>query len=112
VKIPEGCNMHLHTHTIWPGSYIVQTKLEIKHFKWIWENSALFPNFNDKAFQYTFDSLNGSDTIKIDQINKEVNLKGTVQRKIKTKELISEVKNTEDIHVHQNIIFNCFSPYF
>jgi hypothetical protein len=35
----------------------------------------MFHNFNDKAFQSTLDSLNGSDTITIDYINKEVKLK-------------------------------------
>jgi hypothetical protein len=29
VEIPEGCSMHLHAHTIWPGSHIKQTELEI-----------------------------------------------------------------------------------
>jgi hypothetical protein len=33
LEISEGCNMHLRTHTIWPGSFIKQTKLEIKRLK-------------------------------------------------------------------------------
>jgi hypothetical protein len=87
----------------------VQTKLKIKHFKWIWENSALFTNFNDKAL----DSLNDSNTITIDYINKEVKLrKDSAKNHIKTKELISKLKNTEDIHAHPSIMFYLLSPYF
>ncbi len=74
-------------HTIWPGSYIVQTEFEIKLFKCIRENSAMFPNFNDKAFQSTLYSLNDSDTIIIDFINREVIKlkKKTAQKKIISK---------------------------
>ena len=75
VEIPEGCSMHLCTHTIWPGSYLEQTALEIKHFKWICDNNDMFPNFNDEAFQSTLNSLNESNTITIDCINKEVKLR-------------------------------------
>ena len=66
VEIPEGCSMHLRKHTIWPGSYTEQTELEIKHFKWIWENNAMFPDYNDNAFQTTLNSLNESNTTTID----------------------------------------------
>ena len=102
--------MHLRTHTIWPGYYIEQTELEIKHFKWIWDNNAMFPDFNDNAFQSTLNSLNESSTITIDCINKEVKLKkdSAIENNYKTKQLISELKNTEDIHVHPNITFYLF----
>jgi hypothetical protein len=86
----------------------VQTEFEIKLFKCIRENSAMFPNFNDKAFQSTLYSLNDSDTIIIDFFNREViKLKkdSAEENHIKTIKLISEVKNTEDIHVHPYIIF-------
>jgi hypothetical protein len=49
VEIPEGCKHASGTHTIWLGSYTLQIELEINDFKWIWKNSAMFPNFNDKA---------------------------------------------------------------
>ena len=58
VELPEGCSMHLCTHTIWPGSYLEQTELEIKHYKRIWENIDMFPNYNKNAFQTTLNSGN------------------------------------------------------
>jgi hypothetical protein len=90
VEISEGCSMQLLTHTIWPVSYLEQTELEKKHYKWIWENIDVFPNYNDNAFQTTLNGLNESSTITIDYINKEVKLrKGSIQwNKIKTKQLI------------------------
>ena len=101
-------------HTIWPGSYIEQTELEIKHFQWISENNAMFPDYNDNAFQTTLNSLNESNTIMIDYINQEVKLKkdSLLENKQKTRQLIRELKNTEDIHVHPNIIFYLFIVLF
>jgi hypothetical protein len=91
------------------GSYIEQTELETKHFKWIWENNAMFPNFKDKAFQTTLNSLNEQTTITIDFMNKEVKLgKDSLKENSENTQLISEIKNAEDIHVHPNIIFNLF----
>jgi hypothetical protein len=114
VEVPEGCSMHLRTHTIWPGSYLEETELEIKHYNWIWENIDMFPNYNDNAIQTTLNILNKSSIITIDYINKEVKLRKDIieLNKIKTKQLISEIKNTEDIHVHPNIIFYAFLVSF
>ncbi len=102
--------MHLRRHTIWPGSYIEQTELEIKHYKWFWNNNDMFPDYSDSAFQTTLNSLNNSNTITIDYINKEVKLKKDSSKEFnnKTKQLISDLKNTEDIHVHPNITFYLF----
>jgi hypothetical protein len=88
VEILEGCSMHLHKHIIWPGSYIEQTNLEIKHFKWIWKNKAMFPKYKNNAFKTTLNSLNESTTITIDYINQEVKLKkdSIELNKIKTKQ--------------------------
>jgi hypothetical protein len=72
VELPEGCSMHLHKHTIWRGSYLEQTKLEIKHYKRIRENIDMFPNYIDNAFPTTLNRLNESSTITIAKINKEV----------------------------------------
>ena len=114
VEIPEGCSMHLRTHTIWPGSYIEQAELEIKHYKWFWNNNDMFPDYSDSAFQTTLNSLNSSNTITIDYINKEVKLKKDSAKEFnnKTKQLISDLKNTEDIHVHPNITFYLFLILF
>jgi glucose/arabinose dehydrogenase len=49
--------------------------LDIEHFKWIWENDAKFPEYNDNAFQTTLKSRNESSTITIDYINQEVKLR-------------------------------------
>jgi hypothetical protein len=71
----------------------------------------MFLNYNDNVFQTTLNSLNESSTITIDYINKEVKLrKDSIEiNRIKTKQLISEIKTTEDIHVHSKIIFLCIS---
>ena len=92
VEIPEGCSMHLRTHTIWPGSYIEQTELEIKHYKWFWKNNNMFLDYNDNAFHTTLHSINNSNTITIDYIDKEVKLKKDSSKEFdyKTKQLISE----------------------
>jgi hypothetical protein len=63
--------MHLRTHTIWPRSYIRQTELEIKHYKWILDNNAMFPEYVDKSFQTSLDSLNTTISVTIDYINKK-----------------------------------------
>ena len=70
----------------------------------------MFPDYNDNAFQTTLNSLNNSNTITIDYINKEVKLKKDSSKEFnnKTKQLISDLKNTEDIHVHPNITFYLF----
>jgi hypothetical protein len=67
-----------------------QTELEIKYYKWIWENIDIFPNYNDNAFQTTLNSLNESSTITIDTMNKEVKLtKDSIElKRIKTKQLM------------------------
>jgi hypothetical protein len=90
VEIPEECSIHLPKYTIWPGSYLEQTKLEIKNFRWIWENNAMFPNCNDNALQTTLSSQNEPYNITIDYINQEVKLrKDSIElNKIKTKQLI------------------------
>jgi hypothetical protein len=76
----EECSIHLCKHAIWPGSYLRQTKLEIKHFKWLWENDIMFPKCNDNAFQTTLNSLNETSTNTIDYINQEVNVrKGSIE---------------------------------
>ena len=74
----------------------------------------MFPNYNDNAFISTLNSLNESCTITIDYINKEVKLKkdNTIENNQKTKQLISELRNTEDIHIHPNIIFYLFFTLF
>jgi hypothetical protein len=69
--------MHLCKHKIWPVSYKEQTKLEIKQFKWIWENNPMFPNYYDNAFQTTLNRQNESTTITNDYIIQEVKLKKT-----------------------------------
>jgi hypothetical protein len=49
--------------------------LEIKHYKWIKDNNAMFPEYTNKAFQKTLDSLNTSTSVTIDYINKEVKIR-------------------------------------
>ena len=110
VEIPEGCSMHLRKTTIQPESYTEQLEWETKHFKWIWTNNTMFPNYNDNAFKTILKSLNVSSTINIDYINQQVQLRKDILSEIKqnTKTLISEIKNTQDIHVHPNITFYSF----
>jgi hypothetical protein len=110
VEIPEGCSMHLRAHTIWPRSYIRQTELEIKHYKWIWNNNAMFPDYTDNAFKTTLDSLNTTTSVTIDYINKEVKIRkdSAQENNLKTMQLLSELKNTNDIHVHPNTTFYLF----
>ena len=74
----------------------------------------MFPDYNDNAFQTTLNSLNASSTITIDYIDQEIKLTKDSFSEIKqtTQKLISELKNTEDIHVHPNIIFYLFLVLF
>jgi hypothetical protein len=78
--------MHLCKHTIWPGSYLEQTKLEIKHLSGF---GKMFPNYNNNALQTTLNSPNESSTITINYINQEGKLRkvSTEFSKIKTKKL-------------------------
>jgi hypothetical protein len=68
---------------------------KIKHCKWIWENNAMFPNYNDNVFQTTLNSLNESTTITIYHPNQEVKLKkdGAKENKIRNQKLISTIEN-------------------
>jgi hypothetical protein len=53
------------------------------------------------------DSLNTSTSVTIDYINKEVNIRkvSAKENNLKTMQLLSELKNTNDIQVHPNITF-------
>jgi hypothetical protein len=114
VEISKECSMNLCKHTIWPGSYIEKNELEIRHFKWIQENNAMFPNYNDNVFQTTLNSCNESTTITIDYIKQELKLrKDSIEaNSIKTKQLLNEIKSGEDIHEHTNITFYSFFTLF
>jgi hypothetical protein len=46
-----------------------------KHFKWIWENDNMVPNFNENTFQTTLNSLRKLSTFRIDYINQEEKLR-------------------------------------
>jgi hypothetical protein len=48
-------------------------------------------------------------SVRIDYINKEVKIRkdSLHVNNLKTMQLISELKNTNDIHAHPNIMFNC-----
>ena len=58
-----------------PGSSIPDSDVEVKHFKWDWNPTNLFPNYNTKAFNSTMNSLRESSSMSIDYINNEVSLR-------------------------------------
>jgi hypothetical protein len=70
----------------------------------------MFPEYTDRTYQITFDSLNTTTSVPIDHINKEAKIikDSAKENNLNTMQLMSELKNTEDIHVRPNNTFYLF----
>ena len=100
VTVPEGCVMHLREHIIHPGSSILDTDSEVKHFQWSWNPEELFPYFNTEAFNHTLYSLRDEVSLTIGYINHETKLRQNSDDKNSqsVKEEITNLKNENEIH--------------
>jgi hypothetical protein len=105
VEIPEGYSRHLCRHTIWPGACIEQTKLVWKHFKMNLKNNSMFPNFSERILLIHHISFEWVIPPQLTPVTKYLRKCSTKVNKIKAQQLMTELKNTEDIHVHPNITF-------
>ena len=100
--------MLLKTHIIHPGSSILDLDVEVKHFKWDWNPTQLFPNFNTKAFNSIMNSLRESSSMSIEYINQKVSLRinSDIESQDSAKDLLKNEK--EESHMHPNVLLYLF----